>query len=74
MAQTDLVVAFTGASGSPYGVRLVEVLLRAALAKGARGAYGLAWALFAGSAAFAISYTGRVSFYRRIFFSVCEPK
>jgi len=29
MAATDLVVAFTGASGSPYGVRLVEVLLRA---------------------------------------------
>jgi 4-hydroxy-3-polyprenylbenzoate decarboxylase len=25
----DLVIAFTGASGSPYGVRLVEVLLRA---------------------------------------------
>ena len=29
MAAADLVVAFTGASGSPYGVRLVEVLLRA---------------------------------------------
>jgi 4-hydroxy-3-polyprenylbenzoate decarboxylase len=29
MAQSDLVVAFSGASGSPYGVRLVEVLLRA---------------------------------------------
>jgi 4-hydroxy-3-polyprenylbenzoate decarboxylase len=26
---TDLVVAFTGASGAPYGLRLVEVLLRA---------------------------------------------
>ncbi|MFM8272048.1 MAG: UbiX family flavin prenyltransferase [Gemmata sp.] len=29
MAASDLVVAFTGASGSPYGLRLVEVMLRA---------------------------------------------
>jgi len=29
MAASDLVLAFTGASGAPYGVRLLEVLLRA---------------------------------------------
>jgi 4-hydroxy-3-polyprenylbenzoate decarboxylase len=29
MAAADLVVAFTGASGSPYGLRLVDVLLNA---------------------------------------------
>ncbi len=29
MAATDLVLAMTGASGSPYGVRLLEVLVRA---------------------------------------------
>src|SRR5947209_8509796 len=29
MAATDLVLALTGASGSPYGVRLLEVLLQA---------------------------------------------
>jgi 4-hydroxy-3-polyprenylbenzoate decarboxylase len=29
MAATDLVVALTGASGMPYGLRLLEVLLRA---------------------------------------------
>jgi 4-hydroxy-3-polyprenylbenzoate decarboxylase len=29
MAAGDLVLAFTGASGAPYGVRLLEVLLRA---------------------------------------------
>src|SRR5262249_53046036 len=29
MAAADLVLAFTGASGSPYGIRLLEVLLNA---------------------------------------------
>ena len=29
MAAGDLVLALTGASGAPYGVRLLEVLLRA---------------------------------------------
>src|SRR5260370_41965992 len=29
MAAADLVLAFTGASGAPYGVRLLEVLLHA---------------------------------------------
>ena len=32
--------------------------------------YALPWALFAGGTAFAVFYTGRVSFFRRIFFSV----
>ncbi|MDO8804580.1 MAG: 4Fe-4S binding protein [Elusimicrobiota bacterium] len=32
--------------------------------------YALAWALFTAGAAYAINYSGRVSFYRRIFFSV----
>jgi polyferredoxin len=32
--------------------------------------YALAWALFSAGTGFAIAYTGRVSFYRRIFFSV----
>lgn len=32
--------------------------------------YALAWALFTAGIGFAIAYTGRVSFYRRIFFSV----
>jgi len=32
--------------------------------------YALAWALFAGGTAFAIAYTGRVSAWRRLFFSL----
>ena len=32
--------------------------------------YALVWALFTAGIAYAIAYTGRVSFYRRIFFSV----
>ena len=32
--------------------------------------YALAWAFFTAGTAYAIAYTGRVSFYRRIFFSV----
>lgn len=32
--------------------------------------YALAWALFSAGTGFAIAYTGRVSFFRRIFFSV----
>jgi polyferredoxin len=32
--------------------------------------YALAWALFAAGTAFAITYIGRVSFFRRIFFTV----
>ncbi|OGS12475.1 MAG: hypothetical protein A2234_02215 [Elusimicrobia bacterium RIFOXYA2_FULL_58_8] len=32
--------------------------------------YALVWALFSSVTAFAIAYTGRVSFFRRIFFSV----
>jgi len=32
--------------------------------------YALPWALFAGVTAFSVFYTGRVSFFRRIFFSV----
>ena len=32
--------------------------------------YALAWAVFSAGIGFAIAYTGRVSFYRRIFFSV----
>ena len=32
--------------------------------------YALAWTLFSAGTAYAIAYTGRVSFYRRIFFSV----
>ena len=32
--------------------------------------YALAWSLFTAAVAFAIAYTGRVSFFRRIFFSV----
>jgi len=31
--------------------------------------YALAWALFAAGTAFAVSYTGRVAFWRRLFFS-----
>ena len=39
MAATDLVLAMTGASGAPYGVRLLHVLLRAGRTVGTAGAF-----------------------------------
>lgn len=51
-------------------VFLPVFFLSAQAAGGVSRVYTLAWSLFAAGTAFAIVYTGRVSFFRRIFFSV----